>query len=180
MIERCGGIGRFVWRVGVAALVVGVVAGCSDKSGDASGSGEVVASGDRVVEYTVRGVLTRLPSAAEPDMLYARHEAIPEYRKIDGSYGMDVMTMPFPLPEGGLSLEGLSVGDPVRLVFAVTYGAEFDSLRGYVLESIERLPAETVLDFTHLEALPGFDRATGRIAPDGGDGSGDGDGGAPE
>jgi hypothetical protein len=104
-----------------------------------------------------------LRSLTEPNQIYVRHEAIPEYRQTSGRFGMDVMTMPFPLPEQGVSLEGFSVGDPVRVRFAVTYSQDYASLRGYVVTALERLPAETELDFTTLGQLEGFDPSTGRV-----------------
>lgn len=122
---------------------------------------------DPVVEYTVRGILTNLPSVNEPSQIYARHEAIPEFRQASGQFGMSAMTMPFPLPATGVSLDGLTVGDVVKIRFAVTYSADFKSLQGYVVRSIERLPEGTDLDFTPLDELPGFDPATGRVGEPG-------------
>jgi len=143
----------------IAAAAVGLTA-CKDREPQPAVTGD---AGTAVIEYTTRAILTRLPTATEPDELLARHEAIPEYRQTSGRYGMNVMTMPFPLPSSGVSLEGLTVGDPVEIRFAVTYSADYSSLKGYVVRSIERLPADTELDFTPLAEIEGFDPETGMV-----------------
>lgn len=145
--------GMFVLVAAIAVAGLVAMPGCGDR--------DVVR--EPVIEYTTRAIITQLPTIHEPDLLYARHEAIPEFRNTSGRYGMNVMVMPFPLPPSGVSIDGLTVGDQVVIRFAVTYSADFSSLKGYVARSIERLPEGTVLDFTPLEQIEGFDPETGTV-----------------
>lgn len=99
--------------------------------------------------YTVRGAVASLPIAGDPTTeLRVHHEAIPSFRASwpDGPLGMKSMTMPFPLGEG-VSLEGLKIGDPVELTFAVDYDAKSGSVLRYRATAVKPLPADTVLDF---------------------------------
>lgn len=175
------GVVRFVaFGLLVALGGAGVLglSGCRDRAAEPAVGTD---AGTAVIEYTTRAIITKLPTVAEPDQLFARHEAIPEYRQTSGQYGMDVMVMPFPLPDSGVSIEGLTVGDAVAIRFAVTYSADFSSLKGYVVRSIERLPEGTELDFTRLAEIEGFDPETGGVGAgeDGGEPveTGDGPGG---
>lgn len=154
--------GRGTLGLLAAATIAATLAlpGCKDSEPDPAVAGD---AGTAVIEYTTRAILTRLPTATEPNELLARHEAIPEYRQTSGRFGMNVMTMPFPLPPTGVSIEGLTVGDAVEIRFAVTYSADYSALKGYVVRSIERLPEGTELDFTPLAELPGFDPETGTV-----------------
>lgn len=103
-----------------------------------------------VVRYTTRGQVAEVPAAGDPRKAFrVRHEAIPEYRRVDGTLGMNTMTMEFPLAEG-VSLEGLEVGDVVRLTFEVEYDPGFAKLRGYKAVEVAELPADTELDFSPL------------------------------
>ncbi len=92
--------------------------------------------------YTVRGEIVRISAAGEGKEISIRHEAIPDFRDRTGAVvGMMAMVMPFPVKKG-LSLDGLSPGDKVRFRFAMDFAAAKAEV-----ESIERLPPETVLDF---------------------------------
>ena len=110
----------------------------------------------REVEYTVRGVVERMPGAMNE--LLVRHEAIPEFDtgRVDDEgtpvLGMNVMSMEFPAGEG-YDYRDLSVGDKVALTFAVRHDAEDNSLVGWELVSHEVLPDETELNFTPLDEL---------------------------
>lgn len=100
--------------------------------------------------YTVRGEIVALPDPGNPTSeLQVRHEAIPHFRGGGAELGMNTMIMPFPLAEG-LSLEGLSEGQPVTLTFEVDFDVERDTLTGYRATKIEPLPEDTVLDWTPL------------------------------
>ncbi|MGE5237041.1 MAG: copper-binding protein [Acidobacteriota bacterium] len=108
-----------------------------------TGCGEKTASPAPDV-YTVRGVIERLPAPDEPDKsLYIHHAPIPGFRDEHGKVvGMMSMTMPFPVA-AGVSLAGITPGDPVEFTFTVTWRGH----AGYQVTKIDRLPAGTVVDF---------------------------------
>jgi len=131
------------------ALLAPIQAGCERKPAAAPASQDENAQPDHMlVAYTVRGVVTRLPTPDEPRMLMARHEAIPEYRKPGGKLGMNTMIMPFPLA-AGVSLGSIAVGDKVEMTFEVRYTGDYRPVR-YELTEIVKLPPETELDFSPL------------------------------
>ena len=95
--------------------------------------------GDR---YVVRGEIARFaPPEAGPG-LSIRHEAIPGFKDQTGAVvGMMSMVMFFPVGKD-VPLSGLSPGDKIRFRFVMDWkGARFE------VESIEKLPPDTVLDF---------------------------------
>ncbi len=131
----CGALGL--------ALLVGAPSGCG---ADAPPAAAAQREGVRTAAYTVRGRITMLPDPAMPaSELMVFHEAIAAFRNPDGSLGMRSMNMAFPAAPG-LSLAGVSVGDPVEITFEV----DSDEASGRLLESrttrVERLPADTPLD----------------------------------
>lgn len=73
---------------------------------------------------------------------YVHHEAIAEWRRPDGTKGMNSMVMAFPLAQG-VSLEGLAIGDCVELTVTQFPGSRVP----YQTQTIKKLPTETVLDF---------------------------------
>ncbi|MEM1445863.1 MAG: copper-binding protein [Planctomycetota bacterium] len=92
--------------------------------------------------YDVRGFIVALPDPANPASdLQINHEEIPDFVNVEGEVsGMKAMVMPFPLAPG-VSLEGLAVGDPVALSFAVNWDAE--GSRPWELTQITKLdPAD--------------------------------------
>jgi hypothetical protein len=93
--------------------------------------------------YTVRGFITSLPSARRPaSELMIRHEAIPTFVDREGKVvGMAPMEMPF-TPAPGVSLEGLSVGQPVQFTLEVRWKPP----ARINLTRITPLPAETTLN----------------------------------
>jgi Cu/Ag efflux protein CusF len=101
-----------------ALLALGSAAGgCTEERGSSAEEGSVVH------HYTARGRIRALPEN-EGGKVAIRHEPIPSFRDRNGKeVGMDAMTMPFP-PAEGLSLEGLSVGDPVRFRFRVQWAPQ--------------------------------------------------------
>lgn len=96
-----------------------------------------------VSRYTVRGEVIRLPiEGAHAAEMVIRHEEIPDFKGAGGDVvGMKAMAMPFPIKQG-LSLAGIEPGDKVRFSFAMDW-----QNNRYQLESIEKLPAETELQF---------------------------------
>ncbi len=100
--------------------------------------------------YKVRGEVMQLPSPEAPLAEFqVRHEAMPNFRNQDGSLGMNTMTMPFP-PVKDLKLDGLKAGDKIMLSFEVNHDITTGNLIDYYATGFEKLPAETVLDFTPL------------------------------
>lgn len=93
--------------------------------------------------YTLRGRITSLPVPGQPlTNLSIMHEALPSFVNKDGKVvGMPVMDMPFS-PAPGLSLEGLSVGDPVEFTFEMRWHGQPRSQ----LTRIAKLPPDTALD----------------------------------
>jgi hypothetical protein len=93
--------------------------------------------------YTLRGRITSLPVQGQPlTNLSIMHEALPSFVNKDGKVvGMPVMDMPFS-PAPGVSLEGLSVGDPVEFTFEMRWHGQPRSQ----LTRIAKLPPDTALD----------------------------------
>jgi Cu/Ag efflux protein CusF len=131
--------GRACATLAAAALALGACAG---------GGGAAPAAGD-VDIYETRGVVVRVPDPADPlSNLAIRHEAIDDFRSIDGEVvGMGSMSMPFPLADG-VELGAIAPGDKV----AFTLEVEWEGEPPYRVSRIEKLPAETELDFR--EASP--------------------------
>lgn len=79
--------------------------------------GAVTAAADEAYSFTVKGVVKALPGqGTAKNEILVKHEEIPDYRDSSGKVvGMMPMTMPFYLADG-LSISGIGVGDPVRLV----------------------------------------------------------------
>ena len=107
--------------------------------------------------YTgIRGEITSFPEPNVPNSeLRIRHEQIRDFKTSDGTInvnskgvaGMASMTMPFPLGEG-MNLEGFSVGDKVEFDFTVNWGG--GSSPAWFVTRMEKLPADTELDFTNV------------------------------
>lgn len=102
----------------------------------------------------IRGEITQLPESGVPGSeLKIHHEQIRDFKTKDGTIsitkegiaGMRSMTMPFPLGEG-VSLDSLSVGDKVSFDFVVNWG---NNRPAWEITKIEKLPAETELDFNN-------------------------------
>lgn len=123
-----------------AALALGACTG---------GGGAAPAAGDGIDTYETRGVVVRVPDPADPlSNLDIRHEAIDDFRSIDGEVvGMGSMGMPFPLADG-VDLGAIAPGDKV----AFTLEVEWEGEPPYRVTRIETLPADTELDFR--EASP--------------------------
>ena len=99
--------------------------------------------------YTTRGIVIALPGDKAYEELMVRHETIPDYVSMNGSIGMEAMTMPFPLKDRSL-LDGVAVGDKVEIIFGETFEPDFIS--GVI--SIKKLPETTVLDFSKTKTAP--------------------------
>ena len=132
--------------IALATLPLVLTACSGSTDGDESQTAEAAAE-ERVVSYTVRGQVASLPDNMND--LMVKHEAIPEFRSPNGTLGMNVMTMGFPLAEG-VSSEGMSVGDKVATTVEVRHQRDW-TLIGYETVSWEALPAETELNFTPIE-----------------------------
>jgi len=116
--------------------------------------------------YETRGIVQGLPEEGKPASEFrVRHEAIPDFRPtwMSENLGMNAMVMPFP-PAEGVSLEGVEVGEKVRLRFEVQYHIETGALMGYEVVEITELPPETELDFG--PADPPSTRGDGNSAAD--------------
>jgi Cu/Ag efflux protein CusF len=93
--------------------------------------------------YTVRARVVSLPSETS-QYLQVHHEAIPDFVGGSGEVvGMEEMTMPFPWMHPLIDLAVLKPGDVVAITFEVRYKADPRSL----VTKIEKLPAETTLNF---------------------------------
>ena len=144
-----------------SALFVSPLTGCSEKAPGSDGahsdhSGHDHAATEDIVRTDVYdgilGEITALPIAGDPSSeLKIHHEHIPTFRTKQGIInvnskgiaGMNAMEMPFP-PADGLSLDGLAVGDKVRFTFAVNWGGQ----RAWEVTEIEKLAADTVIDYS--------------------------------
>ncbi len=102
----------------------------------------------------IRGEITQLPDSTVPGSeLKIHHEQIRDFKTKDGTIsvtkegiaGMRSMTMPFPLGEG-VSLDSFSIGDKVSFDFVVNWG---NNRPAWEITSIEKLPADTELDFNN-------------------------------
>lgn len=84
-----------------------------------------------------------------------RHEEIPEFRASmapdEQRMGMRSMTMAFPLGEG-VSLDGITVGAPIEMMFEATYDGATGRLRGYEVRRLSPLDPGTVLEI--VESAP--------------------------
>lgn len=101
--------------------------------------------------YTVRGRVEALPIPGKPQTEFiVHHEPIPDFKGFDGTTGMPEMSMPFPLA-AGLSIDGLSVGDPIEFTLAMwtTPGQ-----RGYEITRFIKLPADTALNLAAPTPVP--------------------------
>ncbi|RMD63769.1 MAG: hypothetical protein D6824_04860, partial [Planctomycetota bacterium] len=133
-----------------AALLTGVVwaQGCGP-----AGSGEHTDAVDPAVDaheervlYTVRGRIVSLPDPDNPaSELMVHHEPIPAFRRGDGGFGMDAMTMPFPLAPQASVPADLKVGDAVEMTFSVLYDRDTGRIQGYAVEKLVKLPPATTL-----------------------------------
>ncbi|MCB9845057.1 MAG: copper-binding protein [Phycisphaeraceae bacterium] len=72
--------------------------------------------------YLVRGVVRSLPDASHPQREFmVEHEEIPDFMGANGTVGMASMTMRFPNPNSGASLEELRIGDVVEFRWFVRW-----------------------------------------------------------
>lgn len=122
-----------------AVMAVAVLAACAG-----GGAGGPASGGGEVFRYETRGVVVRLPDPADPlTDLVIRHEAIDDFRGIDGEVvGMNSMSMAFPVADG-VDLAGVEPGAKV----AFTLEVEWEDEPPYRVTRIEALPADTELDF---------------------------------
>ncbi len=91
------------------------------------------------------------------------HEAIPEFIGPTGTIqGMGPMIMAFWPPQGlsleqarvtSLDLGAVAPGDKVALTFEVIHDPDTHAIKGYYATAVEKLPADTALDFSPLERV---------------------------
>ncbi len=129
------------WKRSILAAVVVLAGwtmlGCQADQGANDESLQQVVDAPTI--YLVRGVVRFVGE----DSLQVRHEAIPEFRDVDGeTVGMMAMTMDFALGEG-VEVEGIQPGDKVALQLAI----DLDSERMAWIESLEVLAEDTQLEF---------------------------------
>jgi len=117
--------------IALVAVMLGV-AGCEGSGPPAAGHS------DSVHAYTVRGEVLEVLE----DALVLHHEAIDDFVGSDGRVkGMDSMVMGFHLGPG-MRPDVAHEGDKVRFRFEVRPEG-----RDHVVTEVEKLPADTVLDF---------------------------------
>lgn len=130
-----------ICRLGALVVAFGLVSvvGCGESGGGSSETTDV-AEFPAPKSYTVDGVIAAKPSSEAPAAeLMVTHEEIPDFVGRDGEVvGMRAMTMPFPNIADGVDLDGIEVGDSVRLTFLVDYSA--DPI--YVVTAIEEAQDE--------------------------------------
>lgn len=123
-------------RVLSLALTALALASCGDRAPPAA------APASATQRYTVRGEVVRVEGIGGARELLIRHEAIPDFADRSGAkVGMSAMVMPFAV-DPGVSLDGVVPGAKVRFRLAVDFGRN-----RLAIESLERLPADTALDF---------------------------------
>lgn len=144
-----------------AALLMGcggVLSGCPRSETAAPKSAGLDRAPD--VSYSTRGIVESLPEAGKPTSEFmVKHEAIDDFlNPVNGQVGMNAMSMPFTLGKG-VTLDGLKVGDKVALTFGVWYKPrpgqpEKKTIDTYAVTKIEKLPAETELEFRPARPKP--------------------------
>ena len=116
----------------------------------------------KVFTFKTRGEITQLPDILDAP-LKIRHEAVPDWPRPDGNMGMDTMTMQF-WPEAtnpdftthleripdDLDLEGFEVGDKVLVTWEYQQDRATLGVVAYYAIELEKLPDDTVLDWTPL------------------------------
>jgi hypothetical protein len=136
----------------IVAAALGVTALALVACTDSTETEAVGADESAVINvYEVRGRVMQVPSPTEPNSEFqVYHEAIPAFKANANETeptGMNAMAMPFPIGET-LSLEGIEVGDIVRLSFMVEYDPETGDLMGWEATEVEELAPDTELTFS--------------------------------
>lgn len=124
-----------------------LIAGC-DNAGESSAGAGTESDAIETRTYTTRGRVATVPSPASPLTEFAvHHEEIPEFVGRNGELGMNEMVMPFPLGDG-ISVDNLTPGQPIELVFNVDWVTS-DGTPAYYVTQITELPAETELNLNN-------------------------------
>lgn len=97
--------------------------------------------------YTTQGRVAMVPSPESPASEFKiHHEAIPNFVNGKGEVvGMGSHPMPFPRVAEGIDTASLSVGEPVRFTFEVTWSDT--GVPTWVITELERLPEGTTFAF---------------------------------
>ena len=144
------------------------LASCSDSSSNTAHSDdhahtdnghEHADSEKRSDVYTgVRGIITFMPSAENPDPhMKIHHTHIPHFLREDGTVnlspdnipGMKSMTMGFPAAQG-VDISSFKVDDKVEFTFRVNWGGS----PAWEITEITKLDPDTEIDFTNTPADP--------------------------
>jgi hypothetical protein len=140
-----------IFKLTSTVLVTGAALVCVGCGGDEPAASVLPEA--QQVYAGVHGKIVSLetsPPAAMP--LTIRHEAIPDfvgsdgtvYRNNDGTPGMKAMVMPFPEVAPDVSMDGFAAGDVVAFDLSVAWNGTAPT---YWISGIEKLPADTELDF---------------------------------
>lgn len=135
-----------VQRMAQATLVGTLVCGSLGMFGCSRTEMSITQSRPPNVTYTTRGTIEMLPGGSPAAEFVVHHEPIDHFENVDGSKGMNSMTMPLPIAKG-LSIAGLKVGDVVELDFGVWYKAGTKSVEAFEMTRVKKLPEGTKLNF---------------------------------
>jgi Cu/Ag efflux protein CusF len=144
--------GRFP-RPALATIVLGLALGAAGCGGSGStGAKEAEPAEPPDQTYTLRGEVAGLPRKSDGlRQIRVHHEPLPDFVGFEGDVvGMASMTMPFPLADS-VDLDDVEEGDKVEMTFEVRWEGS-PPLR---VVALERLPADTPLDFESDETMPG-------------------------
>ena len=133
---------RFFVLIAVLAAALMAACGPSPPTPEAEPAESVADPADDE-SYTVRGLVMKVPESDDgTGALSIQHEAIPDFKGIDGEvWGMDSMTMNFGVSEG-VSIDEISAGDKIEFVLVVNWESEPTQ----AIIQIVKLPPETELD----------------------------------
>lgn len=130
-----------IFRPWLAVILCLGLGACSDTGSTPADTADTAEEAS-VQRYEARGLVRQLAKPPGQE-LQIHHEEIPTFVNMDGEVvGMGSMAMPFPLGDTELPAD-LQPGDKVSFEFEVSWTGS-PPMR---LLSLEKLPADTVLDF---------------------------------
>ncbi len=131
-------------------LSVFLLTACGQPPAEKVAEAEPVAeAAAELAEHTARGEVTQIPESDDSGSQFmVRHEPIMGMVDQDGnSLNMDTtMNMPF-FPADESLIEGLTVGDKITMTITL----DWDKVPAMQVTAIDKLPAETELNFTEAE-----------------------------
>jgi len=133
-----------------------------EPAAESAGSGDAEAAASRARRYEVRGQIVRVPDPTDRlSDLVIRHEPIADFEGIDGAkVGMSSMAMPFPVAPG-VTLADIAPGDKVAFTLEVDWQAD----PAYRITRLEKLAAETELEFADKQSREPTEPAAGGMIP---------------